>query len=143
MLTLEQVRDKRQVLIALANRCKAENVRVFGSVARGEANEESDLDLLVHFRDGASLFDLIDLKEEAEKLLGLDVDVVSDGGLSPYLKDRILNEARPLCRWIEAYFLCMPSIASILSPNNCNRSKSMTFWKTVLSAMRFCATSKS
>ncbi len=96
MLTLEQVRDKREVLIALANRCKAENVRVFGSVARGEANEESDLDLLVHFRDGASLFDLIDLKEEAEKLLGLDVDVVSDGGLSPYLKDRILNEARPL-----------------------------------------------
>ena len=96
MLTLEQVRDKRQVLIALANRCKAENVRVFGSVARGEANEDSDLDLLVHFRDGASLFDLIDLKEEAEKLLGLDVDVVSDGGLSPYLKDRILNEARPL-----------------------------------------------
>ena len=96
MLTLEQVRDKREVLIALANRCKAENVRVFGSVARGEANEESDLALLVHFRDGASLFDLIDLKEEAEKLLGLDVDVVSDGGLSPYLKDRILNEARPL-----------------------------------------------
>ena len=96
MLTLEQVRDKREVLIALANRCKAENVRVFGSVARGEANEDSDLDLLVHFRDGASLFDLIDLKEEAEKLLGLDVDVVSDGGLSPYLKDRILNEARPL-----------------------------------------------
>ena len=96
MLTLEQVRDKREVLIALANRCKAENVRVFGSVARGEANEKSDLDLLVHFRQGASLFDLIDLKEEAEKLLGLDVDVVSDGGLSPYLKDRILNEARPL-----------------------------------------------
>ena len=96
MLTLEQVRDKREVLIALANRCKAENVRVFGSVARGEANEESDLDLLVHFRDRASLLDLIDLKEEAEKLLGLDVDVVSDGGLSPYLKDRILNEARPL-----------------------------------------------
>ena len=96
MLTLEQVRDKREVLIDLANRCKAENVRVFGSVARGEANEDSDLDLLVHFRDGASLFDLMDLKEEAEKLLGLDVDVVSDGGLSPYLKDRILNEARPL-----------------------------------------------
>lgn len=96
MLTLEQLRDKRELLIALANRCKAENVRVFGSVARGEANEKSDLDLLVHFRDGASLFDLIDLKEEAEKLLGLDVDVVSDGGLSPYLKDRILNEARAL-----------------------------------------------
>ncbi len=96
MLTFEQLCDKRETLIALAKRCRAENVRVFGSVARGEANEKSDLDLLVHFRDGASLFDLIDLKEEAEKLLGLDVDVVSDCGLSPYLKDRILNEARPL-----------------------------------------------
>ncbi|MDP2880179.1 MAG: nucleotidyltransferase family protein [Azonexus sp.] len=96
MLTLEQLRDKREALIALADRCKAENVRVFGSVARGEANEQSDLDLLVHFRDGASLFDLIDLKEDAEKLLGLAVDVVSDGGLSPYLKNRILNEARPI-----------------------------------------------
>jgi predicted nucleotidyltransferase len=96
MLTLEQLRDKRDALIALADRHKAENVRVFGSVARGEANEQSDVDLLVHFRDGASLFDLIDLKEDAEKMLGLPVDVVSDGGLSPYLKDRILNEARSL-----------------------------------------------
>lgn len=96
MLTLEQLRAKREALIALADRCKAENVRVFGSVARGEANEQSDVDLLVHFRDGASLFDLIDLKEDAEKMLGRTVDVVSDGGLSPYLKDRILNEARSL-----------------------------------------------
>lgn len=96
MLTFEQLRDKREALIALAERCQAENIRVFGSVARGEANAESDLDLLVHFREGASLFDLIDLKEDAEKLLGLGVDVVSDGGLSPHLRDRILSEARPL-----------------------------------------------
>lgn len=96
MLTLEQLRSQREALISLADRYKAENVRVFGSVVRGEANEQSDIDLLVHFRDGASLFDLIDLKEDAEKLLGMPVDVVSDGGLSPYLKDRILNEARPL-----------------------------------------------
>jgi predicted nucleotidyltransferase len=96
MLTLEQLRNQREALISLADRYKAENVRVFGSVVRGEANERSDVDLLVHFRDGASLFDLIDLKEDAEKLLGMPVDVVSDGGLSPYLRDRILNEARPL-----------------------------------------------
>ncbi len=96
MLTLEQLRDKREALIALADRCKAENVRVFGSVARGEANPQSDVDLLVHFRAGASLFDLIDLKEDAEQMLGLPVDVISDGGLSPYLRDRILNEAQPL-----------------------------------------------
>ena len=96
MITFDMLLEKRDEIIALAAKHKAEHVRVFGSVARGEANEKSDVDLLVHFRQGASLFDLIDLKEEAEKLLGLDVDVVSDGGLSPYLKDRILNEARPL-----------------------------------------------
>ena len=96
MITIEQLGARRGELIALADRYKAENLRVFGSVARGEANEQSDVDLLVHFRDGASLFDLIDLKEGVEKLLGVAVDVVSDGGLSPYLKDRILNEARSL-----------------------------------------------
>ncbi|MBN8463266.1 MAG: nucleotidyltransferase family protein [Dechloromonas sp.] len=96
MITIEQLGARRSELIALADRHKAENLRVFGSVARGEANERSDVDLLVHFRDGASLFDLIDLKEGVEKLLGVAVDVVSDGGLSPYLKDRILNEARSL-----------------------------------------------
>jgi predicted nucleotidyltransferase len=96
MLTLEQLHEKRDALIALAGQHRAENVRVFGSVARGEAHEKSDLDLLVHFREGASLFDLIDLKDDAEKLLGLTVDIVSDGGLSPYLKERILSEARPI-----------------------------------------------
>lgn len=96
MITIEQLGARRSELIALADRYKAENLRVFGSVARGEANEQSDVDLLVHFRSGASLFDLIDFKEDAEKLLGVSVDVVSDGGLSPYLKDRILSEARPL-----------------------------------------------
>jgi predicted nucleotidyltransferase len=96
MLTLEQLRDKREALIALADRHKAENVRVFGSVARGEQNESSDVDILVHFREGASLFDLMDLKEDTEELLGLEVDIVSDRGLSPYLASRILGEARPL-----------------------------------------------
>ena len=96
MLTLEQLREKREALIALADRYKAENVRVFGSVARGEANENSDVDILVHFRQGASLFDLMDLKDDTEKLLGLEVDIVSDRGLSPHLASRILGEARPL-----------------------------------------------
>lgn len=96
MLTLEQLRAKREALIALADRHKAENVRVFGSVARGEENENSDVDILVHFRQGASLFDLMDLKEDAEALLGLQVDILSDRGLSPYLANRILTEARPL-----------------------------------------------
>ncbi|QLQ26271.1 MAG: nucleotidyltransferase family protein [Dechloromonas sp.] len=96
MITLEQLRARRAELIALADRHKAENVRIFGSVARGEAGEGSDVDILVHFREGASLFDLMDLQEDSAALLGAKVDVVSDRGLSPYLEARILNEARPL-----------------------------------------------
>ena len=96
MRTLEQLREKKEALIALADRHKAENVRVFGSVARGEANEDSDVDLLVHFRKGASLFDLIHLIDDTSVLTDAKVDIVSDGGLSPYLAKRILSEAIPL-----------------------------------------------
>lgn len=96
MITLEQLRARRAELIALADRHKAENVRIFGSVARGEAGEGSDVDILVHFREGASLFDLMDLQEDSAALLGAEVDVVSDRGLSPYLEARILSEARPI-----------------------------------------------
>jgi len=93
MITLEQLRARRAELIALADRHKAENVRIFGSVARGEAGEGSDVDILVHFREGASLFDLIHLIDDASALVETRVDVVSDGGLSPYLERRILSEA--------------------------------------------------
>ena len=93
MLTFEQLQARRHELIELAQKHKAENVRVFGSVARGEANENSDVDLLVNFLPGASLFDLIDLKEDAEQLLGISVDIVSEGGISPFLEQRILSEA--------------------------------------------------
>jgi predicted nucleotidyltransferase len=96
MLTFEQLQARRDELIALASKHKAENLRVFGSVARGEANEDSDVDLLVHFQQGASLFDLIHLIEDTSALINTKVDVVSDGGLSRYLAKRILAEARPL-----------------------------------------------
>lgn len=96
MLTLEQVRAHRNELMAIADLHKAENLRVFGSVARGEANENSDVDLLVTLRTGASLFDLMDMKREAETLLGEKVDVVSDGGLHHLIRDRILAEARSI-----------------------------------------------
>ncbi len=96
MVTLEQLRARREELIALASRHKAENIRIFGSVARGDANENSDVDILVHFREGASLFDLIHLIDDTSTLIHTKVDVVSDGGLSPYLARRILSEAVPL-----------------------------------------------
>lgn len=71
----------------------AGNVRVFGSAGRGEASEASDLDILVDMADGRSLFDLIALSNDLEEALGIEVDVVTEGSLSPYLRERILAEA--------------------------------------------------
>ncbi len=70
----------------------ARNVRVFGSVSRGESGGASDLDLLVDMADGRSLFDLIALSDELEEVLGVEVDVVTEGSLSPYMRDRIIAE---------------------------------------------------
>lgn len=74
----------------------ARNVRVFGSVGRGEANSPSDLDLLVDMSEGRSLLDLVALGDDLEEALGVAVDVVTEKSLSPYLRDRILAEAASL-----------------------------------------------
>ena len=66
---------------------------MFGSVRRGEANSSSDLDLLVDMSKDRSLLDLVALGDELEEVLGVEVDVVTEGSLSPYLRDRILAEA--------------------------------------------------
>lgn len=90
---MTDVLDRRDEIVSVAAKFGATNVRVFGSAARGEMNEGSDLDLLVRMREGTSLFDLVGLSQELEYALGVDVDVLSDGGLSPYLRDRIVSEA--------------------------------------------------
>jgi predicted nucleotidyltransferase len=71
----------------------ARNVRVFGSVRRGETSDSSDLDLLVDMSEGRSLLDLVALGDDLEAALGVAVDVVTEGSLSPYLRDQILAEA--------------------------------------------------
>jgi uncharacterized protein len=71
----------------------ARNVRVFGSVRRGESSDLSDLDLLVDMSAGRSLLDLVALGDDLEETLGVTVDVVTEKSLSPYLRDRILAEA--------------------------------------------------
>ena len=74
----------------------ARNVRVFGSAARGEATEASDVDLLVEMEPGRTLLDLVGLAQGLVDLLGRKVDVLTDGGVSPYLQRRIYAEAVPL-----------------------------------------------
>jgi uncharacterized protein len=88
--------DMRVEIAEAAASHGASNVRVFGSAARRELRPGSDLDLLVRMDEGRSLFDLIALSQELEDTLGVPVDVLSEGGLSPYLRDRILSEAVPL-----------------------------------------------
>jgi len=69
------------------------DVRVFGSMARGTATESSDLDLLVRFEGTATLIQVIGFKQAVEVRLGISVDVVEEGGISPYLAQKILDEA--------------------------------------------------
>ncbi len=71
-------------------------MRVFGSMARGDARPDSDVDLLVQMERGRSLFDLVELCDALEETLGRAVDVLTDEGISPYLRDVITAEARPL-----------------------------------------------
>ena len=71
----------------------ARNVRLFGSVARGEATETSDLDLLIEMEPGRTLLDIIAIKQDLEELLGCKVDVVTEAAISPYLRDKVLHEA--------------------------------------------------
>ena len=96
-MNLDQVRERwRADILRLAKRHGARNVRVFGSVARGEDTAASDLDLLVEMEPGRNYLDLVRFWQELEEALGFRVDVITDGGVSPYLRDRIYGEAIPL-----------------------------------------------
>ena len=86
----------RSEILRVASAHGARNVRVFGSVARGDSGPESDLDLLVDFEPGRSLLDHAALQLEMEALVGRNVDVASERGLRPRVRDRVLSEARPL-----------------------------------------------
>jgi predicted nucleotidyltransferase len=90
------MKTKRQQILAAAARHGAINVRIFGSVARGEAGLESDVDVLVDLEPGRSLFDLGGLLMDLQDILGLKVDVVTENGLHWYIRDRVLKEAVPL-----------------------------------------------
>jgi len=92
----ELIKEKRQDILQLAARHGATNVRVFGSVARGEADAASDLDVLVDLEPGRSLLDLGGLLMDLQQLLGREVDVVTVKGLRARIRERVLQEAVPL-----------------------------------------------
>ncbi len=96
-MTIEQlVKSRREEILRVAAQHGAHNIRVFGSVARGEAGEESDVDLLVDLEPGRNGLDQAGLILDLEELLGRKVDVVTEAGLYWLLRRRILREARTL-----------------------------------------------
>lgn len=90
------LKAKREEILKIASQHGAKNLRVFGSVARGEAGPESDIDLLVEFELEHSLFDRMALQEDLEQLLGRKVDVLTEPSIYWLLRRRILKEAVPL-----------------------------------------------
>jgi predicted nucleotidyltransferase len=86
----------RKDILAVAARNGAYNVRVFGSVARGDNRPDSDVDFLVNLQKGRSLLDLARLLRELQTLLGTSVDVMTEAGLRTRIKDQVLREARLL-----------------------------------------------
>lgn len=95
MGTKELLELRRNEILALAAQYGARNIRVFGSVARGESGPASDVDFLVDMEEGRNLLDLVGFWQDLQELLGCRVDVITDGGISPYLREQIYAEARP------------------------------------------------
>ncbi len=96
-MTLQVLRStKRDEILRIAANRGARNIRVFGSVARGESDARSDIDFLVDLEPGRSLFDLSGLLLDLQAMLQTDVDVVTERGLRDRIRERVLREAVPL-----------------------------------------------
>lgn len=91
--TIDALRERRTEIESVARAHGATRIRVFGSVARGDATQSSDLDLLVDLDEGRGLFDLGALLMDLRDLLGCDVDVATEVGLRPRVAQRVLADA--------------------------------------------------
>lgn len=80
-------------ILKIAAKYGAYNIRVFGSVARGEARDNSDVDFLVEMETGRNLLDRIGLKQDLEELLGRSVDIAKTSNLHDLIRDKVLREA--------------------------------------------------
>ncbi len=95
-MKIEQITSKRNEIRRIAEHHGATNIRVFGSVASGIADDASDIDFLVDLENGRSLLDLGGLLMDLQELLGRRVDVVTEKGLRPRIRERVLREARTI-----------------------------------------------
>lgn len=93
---IQLVEEKRASILELAEQRGVRNVRIFGSVARGSADQDSDVDFLVDMEPGRSLFDLGGFLMDLKGILGCEVDVVTEKGLRERVRNRALKEAIPL-----------------------------------------------
>ncbi|BAI89274.1 MULTISPECIES: nucleotidyltransferase family protein [Limnospira] len=92
----DELQQRRDEILAVAQQHGAFNVRIFGSVARGEEREDSDIDFLVEMNSNCSLLDRIALIQDLEDLLNRKVDVTTVKNLREYFRERIINQAIPL-----------------------------------------------
>lgn len=95
-MTQQILREKRAAILEIARRYGASDVRVFGSVARGDANDASDVDLIVRFEPGRTLLDHGGLVMDLRELLGMRVDVIDEDAMRPRFRERAMAEAVPL-----------------------------------------------
>ena len=96
MVDINQLAARRAEINRLAEKYHVSNVRVFGSIARGESTEGSDVDILVTTSPQTSLFDLGGLLEDLREMLGCNIDLVPENSIKPSLRKRIIGEAIPL-----------------------------------------------
>jgi len=94
--TYDKLKERRLEILALADRSGLSNIRVFGSVARGEENENSDIDLLVNVEKTSDPFAFIDFQDDLSKMFSRKVDIVFESGLYHALRERVLSEAKPV-----------------------------------------------
>ncbi len=89
---IDELKSKRNEILKIASKYGVSNIRVFGSVVRGEEKKTSDIDFLVSQGKGVSLFEIVRFKREVEKLLKRKTDIILEDSVSKFLKDKIFKE---------------------------------------------------
>jgi len=92
-MKIEELKEKREQILAIAERHGAKKIKLFGSSAKGDSRRESDVDFLIELEPGRTLLDIIAMKQDLEDLLQRKVDVLTEGAMSPYLRDEIVSHA--------------------------------------------------